>query len=347
MRLFKGPIHYGRELPGHPFNITALLTRIIIAAQRKIFCESLKTARMRYVDFDATTPDDSQKLISAILEQPEPALVARYGTGELETTLRGLDIDAPSCLPFKLVKMFCGRCGPFWWDNSIRSGIHWIAGVFPPDNATMMRFAHLVDADSREIDLLVGGRAAGEQFMRERRFPNGKGIPNDCFIRPDSPVSWTHNLKDKRVLVVSPFDASIRVQHERRKELFPNNPSFLPHFDLITYRPVVSFAGEFANLPYKDWFEALDKMEHDIAAIDFDIALISAGAYGMNLGARIKRMGRKAVHVGGILQAMFGLKFRGTDEVPYWRQFYTDAWTRPQTAERPKNYMTVENGSYW
>ncbi len=347
MRLFRGPIHYGRELPGHPFNITALLTRLIIVAQRKVFCERLKTTRMRYVDFNATTPDDSQEMISSILQRSSPALVARYGTGELETTLRGLDIAAPSCKLSKLAKMFCGRCGPFWWDNSIRSGIHWIAGVFPPDNTTMMRFARLVDTDSHEIDLLVGGRAVGEQFMRERRFPNGKGIPNDCFIRPDSPISWTRHLKDKRVLVISPFDVSIRAQYERRTKLFPNNPSFLPDFELITYRPVVSFAGEFSTLPYKNWFEALGKMERDIAEIDFDIALISAGAYGMNLGARIKRMGKKAVHIGGILQAMFGLKFRGTDEVPYWRQFYTDAWTRPLTTERPKNYMTVENGSYW
>ncbi len=347
MRLLRGPIRYGRELPEYPFNVTALITRVIVASQRKIFCKGLKTRRMRYVDYDAKTPDDSQELIYDVLCQDKPVLVARYGTFELETTLRGLVTDSPSCAVVKFLKMCCGRTGPFWWDNSIRSGIHWIAGVFPPDNAIMSRFSKLVDEDSREIDLLVGGRAEGEQFMRERRFPAGKGVPNDFFIRPDSPVSWTRFLAGKRVLVVSPFDESIRAQYERRRELFPGNPLFLPDFKLLTYRPVVSFAGEFVHLSYRDWFEALDKMESDIAGIDFDVALISAGAYGMNLGARIKRMGRKAVHVGGILQAMFGLKFRGTDEVPYWRQFYTDAWKRPMETERPKNYKTVENGSYW
>ncbi len=347
MRLFKGPVRYGRELPGYPFGFRELFTRCVIVAQRKFYCDLLKTRRMRALRHNAVSAADAQRLIYQTLceRQGRGTLVARFGTGEMETTLRALAVADPDTPPVKLAKMLAGRIGPFWWDNSIRSGIHWIAGVFPPDDDTMSRFGLQTLEDCKQIDLL-GGWISGEQFLHDRFFPDSKCYPFGLLVQPDCPETWTRYLKGKKVLAVSPFDGSIRSQYARREKLFAN-PEFLPEFDLVCYRPVVSHAGAFAESPYRDWFEALEAMKSDISKIDFDIALISAGAYGMSLGAHVKRMGKTAVHMGGVLQMLFGIKGSVFDRNPYFSSFYNDFWVRPAETERPKNYRTVEGGSYW
>ena len=41
---------------------------------------------------------------------------------------------------------------------------------------------------------------------------------------------------------------------------------------------------------------------------DFDVALIGCGAYGFPLAAKLKTAGKQAIHLGGVLQALFGIK---------------------------------------
>ena len=100
--------------------------------------------------------------------------------------------------------------------------------------------------------------------------------------------------------------------------------------------------------PYKDWFEALEKMKADIAKIDFDISILGCGAYGMSLGAFIKRdMHRRAVCLGGVTQLLFGIKGGRFDVRPRYAAMYNEAWTRASGAERPDNFKVHEGGAYW
>ena len=50
------------------------------------------------------------------------------------------------------------------------------------------------------------------------------------------------------------------------------------------------------------------QMKNQIVKTDFDIAIIGAGAYGFSLAAFIKKIGKKAVHLGGPTQVLFGIK---------------------------------------
>lgn len=73
------------------------------------------------------------------------------------------------------------------------------------------------------------------------------------------------------------------------------------------YKSVQSIAGQ--KTPYKDWFEALEKMKNDIAKIDFDVAIIGCGAYGLPLAGYIKEeLHKKSIHIGGGTQLLFGIK---------------------------------------
>ena len=67
--------------------------------------------------------------------------------------------------------------------------------------------------------------------------------------------------------------------------------------------------GEFAT-----WFDALEWMEQEVDKREFDIAIIGCGAYGFNLAAHIKRKGKKAIHLGGATQLLFGITGKRWEE---------------------------------
>ena len=340
----KEKLHNGRELAGYPFKTRELLTRGIIVIQRMIYSKLLSS-----VSQHAPLPPDwsgqnASDAIRELLLRDDPCMISRFGCGEMETTLRHLDISVQDSRMNKFFRLIAGQIGPFWWDNSIRAGMNWIAGLFPPTDETMDRFGARVLDDCREIDILVGW-LAGEKRLHKLCFPHAKCVylgDLEPFLF-DPP--WTLALEGKKVLVVHPFETTIIHQYAKRELLF-KDPRVLPVFTLKTYKPVQSLAGNPTG--FLSWFDALDHMCDDISRIDFDIAIIGAGAYGMSIASHIKRTGKKAVHMGGITQLLFGIKGGRWDVIPRFAQdLYNDHWIRPMPEERPSNFMQVENGSYW
>ena len=70
--------------------------------------------------------------------------------------------------------------------------------------------------------------------------------------------------------------------------------------------------------------------------IDYDIALIGCGAYGFPLAAYAKKTGHQAVHIGGSLQLLFGIKGKRweksgcyTIHCNYEDLLKNPAWVRP------------------
>jgi hypothetical protein len=55
----------------------------------------------------------------------------------------------------------------------------------------------------------------------------------------------------------------------------------------------------------------------DIDCLEFDVALIGAGAYGLPLAACVKRLGKKAIHMGGVTKSCSAsLVVGGKDQCP-------------------------------
>ena len=82
---------------------------------------------------------------------------------------------------------------------------------------------------------------------------------------------WSHLLKGRKVLVISPFADQIEEQYKKRERLFPNNPGILPQFELITIKAVQTIADQ-DDSRFGNWFEALDYMKVEILKHDFDVA---------------------------------------------------------------------------
>lgn len=110
-------------------------------------------------------------------------------------------------------------------------------------------------------------------------------------------------------------------------------------------KAVQSMRGE---CEFSTWIDAFEYMKKEIASRDFDVALLGCGAYRMPLGAYIKdELKKPAIHVGGVLQLLFGIKGKRWDENSIGRQLYNQYWVRPTDELKPNNYKLVEDGCYW
>lgn len=161
-------------------------------------------------------------------------------------------------------------------------------------------------------------------------------------------VQW---LKGKKVLVVHPFAELMKKQYELKRESLFLNPMVLPEFgELTVIKAVQSLGG--GNTEFSNWFEALNSMKAQMDSIDYDVCLIGCGAYGFPLAAHAKRTGHQAIHLGGVLQLLFGIKGKRWEDPNYNNRYnyttlFNDSWVKPGEDLKPSNYRAVEGGCYW
>jgi hypothetical protein len=124
------------------------------------------------------------------------------------------------------------------------------------------------------------------------------------------------------------------------------NKDVLPNFNLITIKAPQTIG--FNHSEFTNWEEAFCYLKSEIDKVNFDIAIIGCGSYGFPLGGYIKTIGKKAIHLGGATQILFGIKGkRWENNSNRIIEFYNDYWVRPNEKEKPKNYENIEGGCYW
>ena len=268
--------------------------------------------------------------------------VAKFGTVELTNLLAFMAAGRKVKSPQELYYYARGYQELFPVDT-FASLCH-NAGFFPTDINLGNRWMRLVLDDLKDIDVLGSYQRAERRLNQELR--HAVKIDIQSYLAPymfEKP--WTSALQGKRVLVVSPFTDTIFKQYARREQLF-ENPEVLPEFaELIPLKAVQSIAGTPTDHP--DWFAALDGMKNRISAIDYDVALIGCGAYGMHLAVHAKRMGRIGIHTAGWTQMLFGIYGnRWLNDEPQFKRFINPYWVRPSAEETPKHAQSIENGCY-
>lgn len=298
---------------------------------------------------------DRQKandLIYGVLNRNAPCMISRFGTGEIGIVNNYLTVHSDESLFQRSLNYITDNTGLPWWDKLIYKSMRLNAGIFPESIETLNRFSERYLQDIPEIDIL-GSFNYTERFMPLRN--DVINIHLECLYPFFVERPWTRVLKSKKILVIHPFVESIQHQYKQHDKLFDNEDVF-PEYELLTVRAVQSNAG--AEVPFKDWFEALKYMEDEISKLDFDFAIIGCGAYGLPLAAHVKRMGKKAIHLGGGSQLLFGIKGKRWDNNNYhWKSFpqlntnysslYNEYWIRPKADETPKSATMVEGACYW
>ncbi len=291
-------------------------------------------------------------LIYNLLSNDKPCMISRFGTTEIGIVNNYLTVHSKEKMIKRCVDYITGNTGLPWWNNVSLNFMHRYSGIFPANINTLEHFSERYLEDIPEIDLL-GSFNYAERFM-----PLKEDVINihlECLYPFFVEKPWTRILKGKKVLVIHPFETTIQHQHEHHSLLFKNSLIY-PDYELITLKAVQSVAG--SKVPFADWFEALKYMEDQINKIDFDFAIIGCGAYGLPIAAHVKRLGKKAIHLGGGSQLLFGIKGKRWDNDSYhwpdlpqldtnYSSLYNDFWTRPNESETPKSAFKVEGACYW
>jgi len=284
----------------------------------------------------------SNDLIYNKLMDNKPCMIARFGAFELNCIVNYLGIKYKD--KFKNYSAYIkGESPQWWWNNTSLKYLHSNAGFFPLEKNKIEQFCKLMLNDSKEVDIL-GAWLNNEKYV-QHKLENTKKVVLEDLEPFFSNNPWTRALEGKKVLVVHPFSVSIESQYKKRKLLFENN--LLPEFELKTIKAVQSIAGVKTN--YKDWFEALEYMKDEIDKTDYDICIIGAGAYGFPLAAHVKRKGKKAIHLAGVTQLLFGIKGSRWEQFLVWpyQNLFNEHWVRPLEIEKPKSASAIEDACYW
>jgi hypothetical protein len=218
------------------------------------------------------------------------------------------------------------------------------SGVFPQSEEVFDRFGDDYLQAVGECDVLAAWHVAGEAEIL-RAF-----CPHTIFVRLMSlepyfcDPPWSRVLKGKRVLIISPFSKSVERQYANHEELW-RDPKVLPEFELLTIR--APFSAGLVPPDSQDWFEALARLKEKMDGIDYDVALIGAGAFSLPLAVHARKEGKVGIHLGGALQILFGIAGARWDKLPDFKSFINESWCRPSAEETPENFSRNEEGCYW
>ena len=226
------------------------------------------------------------------------------------------------------------------------------SGLFPIRHDIFFRWADECRLSLGQLDLAsqwqVGPayETALESALIDRLCPRAVRV-GYYFLRILNPrAPWLDDLAKLRWLVIHPFEKTIRAQLPHLAELGVYSESARGD---LAHRARDTAILACPQLPYmvpprhRDWFEALEDLKSRMEKIDYEIALVGAGAWSLPLVAHAKAMGKKGMHLGGSLQLMFGIKGGRFDN----NRIYNPRWTRPLPQESPANHRLMEGGAYW
>ena len=322
---------------------------ITLKALRKIYGKLFGSKSSTY-DRGITDPDKASELIYNLLASGKPCMIARYGAFELASVINYIGVSNSR---HSYLKYISGKTPQWWWNKRLMKFMQSNAGFFPSTEENLMRFGELMLEDSKQLDIL-GSWLPDEQTMIKGFNLNLTKVTLLALEPYWSKNPWSRVLEGKKVLVIHPFASLIEQQYKEKREVLFDDKQVLPKFDLKTIKAVQSLGGD---CEYSDWFEALDSMKKQMDATDYDIVLLGCGAYGFPLAAHAKRMGKQAVHLGGALQLLFGIRGKRWDNPDYgiqefgkqntYKTLFNDSWIYPSASYIPSKAKQVEGGCYW
>jgi len=330
----------------------------MVSLSDKVIIKVFNAARRIHTSFCGTyklphpipnrDPAFANKTIYDLLRSDKPCMIGRFGSNEIEST-----VFTRNRLFYKydLINYARGKSDIWWYPENTINRMYYNAGFFSPSIEQLDKFGEEMMKAMPLLDVL-GSWCKEEGYFLDK-------LTNTTFVDLEllNPLwgsdtkPWSTALENKKVLVVHPFTETIQTQYVQRENIH-KDPRILPDFSLTTIKAVQSITGQNPDT-FSTWFDALHYMENEIDKIDYDICIIGCGAYGLLLAAHCKRMGKKAIHLGGATQLLFGIKGKRWEDLNYgfngtsYSSFFTPHWVRPSTKETPPQFANIEEGCYW
>jgi len=215
------------------------------------------------------------------------------------------------------------------------------AGIFPYNTESYHQYATAFIAALGDIDHLGIWHNEGEMklvstFSSETKIGYVQGL--EPYLIPHQP--WSHALANKTVLVVTPFAKTLTEQMPKLSNVWmkyeqKNGQILIPKSTKFT---VVKFPYGFdpeIQQKYGSWENLIVQVSTEIEKYNFDVALLGCGGYSLILGAKIKKMGKSAIHLGGATQVLFGIRGSRWEQIPWFLENLNDYWTYPLAEDKP------------
>jgi len=280
----------------------------------------------RFMGQKNITLDYSNEVLKQMILSNQPFSAVRFGAVELSCVNNYEKIQIGFKKKYKKLVLY-----------SIKNG----AGVFPTTKESLDQYSVTAIQAFSDASILGISGIHMEDYFYKKYASQCRIIQYEAFepLRGD----WIQTLEGKKVLVISPFAKDIQTQYERIDLIFPKGK--IPKFQLQVFQCVQTLAEE-KDSRFSTWNEALMWMEEEISKLDFDIALVGAGAYGSPLCSFIaKTLHRQAIQTGGATQTMFGIIGKRWENREHVMQHVNEYWIRPSFF--PEGYKEVEGGCYW
>lgn len=284
--------------------------------------------------------DASDRIYEAI-KSGHPFMVARMGGVEQRLIMNCLALQfglVPDIKKENLLKLI-QNAGFFLQENTNDS----VNDV----NYSCEHFSELCLNALNDCDIYVLWNNYGDEYIIKNYLKKNGCLCNPEILEPwyDAKEPWSRALEGKNVLFIHPLAELMLSQYKYRDKLFPGT-NILPSFNLKCLKAVQTIAGN-RDPRFKDWFEALDWMHTEAQKIEYDVAIIGCGAYGLPLAAMLKHDSKQAILMGGATQLFWGIKGKRWTDRPFFQKLFNEYWVFPDEADRPKNYEKIEQGCYW
>jgi hypothetical protein len=327
---------------GFPMNIKKTLG--ILAPKIRM----LKAQRIRQLEMNAAqkrgmiqSQELNQEIYQAIINS-SPFLAGKIGANELLVTIWYLKWRQWSRL---WTRLSYKKLDP------LEKG----AGIFPRSPESYERFASAYIQALAEMDYFGVWHNEGEMKLVSQFAPQakiGKVLGLEPYLSAHTP--WTLALAGKKVLVVTPFAKTMTQQFGNLDKIWVNYETQKQHLLIPrdTQFQVIRFPYGFdpaVQQKYGGWENLLEEMMTQISNQTFDLAILGCGGFSLLVGARIKKMGASAIHLGGATQILFGIQGERWKNQPWFMEQFNEYWTPPLPEDSPEDDVKqrCENACYW
>ncbi len=240
------------------------------------------------------------------------------------------------------------------FEQALRAKTLLTAGIFPPEPEFHRRWCPWYAEQVRGldsvglfperlptyVDMLAFHEIGGEVISFYDQEPD-RSVPTD------ERRCWLPALRDRRVLLVSPFAGFLRERADA--ETFE---AVWAKIGKRWFGPASVDALEFpygyspaTRERYATSLDLFDEITGRMAEREFDVAIIGAGGMGIPIAVFAKRLGRVGISLGGPIQPLFGVRGQRWNERDEWhRDYFNDSWVDLPARYRP-GAVTLEN--YW
>jgi hypothetical protein len=150
-------------------------------------------------------------------------------------------------------------------------------------------------------------------------------------------------MSNKKILIINNLSSLMKKQYESGnvKKICPDFPDNI--IDIKSFEIGYTFLN---SGPHKNILQTYRRICRKIKDIEFDGAIISAGAYSSLLAYHISTKLKKEVYVcGGDLPNYFGVKTLRADI--HHSHLINEHWIPVPEHMKPANYKKIEDGIYW